>query len=68
MKVFDKIYLPIIEDEGRKLLCTTWWEEDRSPRNAYVNETIAYIRKDTVLEILKNAKHLGDAACKIDEL
>lgn len=27
-----------------------------------------YIRKDKVLEILKDAKHLADAALKIDEL
>lgn len=52
MKAPDKIYLPIIEDEGRKLLCTCWWEEDTSSRNAYVNETVQYIRKDTLLEWL----------------
>lgn len=50
MKAPDKIYLPIIEEEGRKLLCTNWWEEDRSPRNAYVNETIEYINKDALME------------------
>lgn len=27
-----------------------------------------YIRKDAVLDILKNSKHLADAASKIDEI
>ena len=31
-------------------------------------EDTLYIRKDTVLDILENSKHLADAASKIDEL
>lgn len=31
-------------------------------------EDTIYIRKDTVLDILENSKHLADAASKIDEL
>ena len=50
MKAPDKIYLPIIEEDGKKLLCTNWWETDTSSCNAYVNETIPYIRKDALLE------------------
>lgn len=71
METPDKIYLPIIEEDGKRLLCTNWWENDTSSRNAYVNETIPYIRKDKVMEILENSKHLADAASiivKIDKL
>lgn len=57
MKAPDKIYLPIIEEDGKRLLCTNWWENDTSNRNAYVNETIPYIRRDTLLEILKGYNH-----------
>ena len=31
-------------------------------------DSVEYIRKDKVMEILENAKHLADAALKIDEL
>lgn len=50
MKALDKIYIPIIEENGKRLLCTNWWETDTSSRNAYVNETISYIRKDALLK------------------
>lgn len=50
MKAPDKIYIPIIEEDGKRLLCTIWWETDTSSHNAYVNETIPYIRKDALLE------------------
>lgn len=33
-----------------------------------LDEEVEYIRKDKVLDILKSAKHLADAASKIDEL
>lgn len=46
----DKIYIPIIEEDGKRLICTNWWEVDTSPQNAYVNETIPYIRKDALLD------------------
>lgn len=46
----DKIYIPIIEEDGKRLLCTNWWETDTSSRNAYINETIPYIRKDVLLK------------------
>ena len=68
MEIPDKIYLPIIENEGKKLLCTNWWKEDRNPQDVYVKQTIEYVRKDKILEILKDSKHLADAALKIDEL
>ena len=50
MKAPDKIYIPIIEEDDKRLLCTNWWETDTSPHNAYVNETIPYIRKDALME------------------
>ena len=53
MKAPDKIYIPIIEEDGKRLLCTNWWETDTSSRNAYVNETIPYIHKDALLEWLE---------------
>lgn len=31
-------------------------------------DDVCYIRKDKILEILEDAKHLGAAACKIDSL
>ena len=42
----DKIYLPIIEEDGKRLLCTIWCKDDVSRRNANIKETIPYIRKD----------------------
>lgn len=57
MKAPDKIYIPIIEEDGKKLLCTKWWETDTSSRNAYVNETIPYIRKDALLEWAKENQY-----------
>lgn len=53
----DKIYIPIIEEDGKKLLCTNWWETDTSSRNAYVKETILYIRKDALLEWAKENQY-----------
>ncbi len=53
----DKIYIPIIEEDGKKLLCTNWWETDTSSRNAYVNETIPFIRKDALLEWAKEKQY-----------
>lgn len=53
MEAPDKIYIPIIEEDGKRLLCTNWWETDTSSRNAYVNETIPYIRKEAILEWAK---------------
>ena len=38
------------------------------PIFSQTNANIEYIRKDKVMEILENAKHLADAALKIDEL
>lgn len=40
------------------------WHLRPNPKIANVE----YIRKDTVLDILENSKHLADAAYKIDEL
>ena len=56
----DKIYLPIIEEDGKRLLCTNWWENDA--RSTYVKETIPYIRKDALLEWAKNNR---DSAGKL---
>ncbi len=55
----DKIYLPIIEEEGKRLLCTNWWENDTSNRNAYVKEAIPYIRKDALLEWIQEARAIS---------
>lgn len=38
------------------------------PQEVFGEPYDEYIRKDKVLEILKDAKHLADVACKIDEL
>ena len=56
MKVPDKIYLPVIEVDGEMLICTNWGEKDIS-NDAYIKETIPYIRKDTILEWLKGYNH-----------
>ena len=40
-----------------------FWFSDKQIPNM-----IEYIRKDKILEILKDSKHLADAALKIDEL
>lgn len=53
MKAPDKIYIPIIEEDGKKLLCTNWLETDTSSRNAYVKETIPYISKEALMEWAK---------------
>ena len=50
----DKIYLPIIEEEGKRLLCTIWWENDA--KSTYVKETIPYIRKDAILEWIQETR------------
>lgn len=55
MNAPDKIYIPIIEEGGKQLLCTIWWETDTIPTNVYVKETIPYIRKDALLEWVKLA-------------
>lgn len=60
MKAPDKIYIPIIEEDGKKLLCTNWWETDTSSRNAYVNKTIPYIRKGALIEWLENKINISD--------
>lgn len=60
----DKLYIPIIEEDGKKLLCTNWWETDTSSRNAYVNETIPYIRKDALIEWAKET-YLNENASAI---
>ena len=64
MKAPDKLYIPIIEEDGKKLLCTNWWETDTSSRNAYVNETIPYIRKDALIEWAKET-YLNENASAI---
>lgn len=56
----DKIYIPIIEEDGKKLLCTNWWGTDTSSRNAYVNETIPYIRKDALIEWLLKGVEMSE--------
>ena len=58
MKAPDKIYIPIIEEDGKRLLCTNWWENDA--RNAHVKDTIPYIRKDALIKWTKeNRDSLG---------
>ena len=61
MKAPDKIYLwetPIINGGYDPA-----WH-----KNSFNDTDIEYICKDKVLEILKDSKHLADAAYKIDEL
>lgn len=59
MKAPDKLY--IFEDGDKEWYSPEGW--DTPPPGK-----IEYIRKDAIMEILENAKNLGDAACKIDEL
>ena len=59
MKAPDKIYIY----RSEKMVGFTW-----NSKESKEFDNIEYISKDAVLEILKNAKHLGDAACKIDKL
>jgi hypothetical protein len=62
----DKIYIPIIEEDGKKLIYTNWWETDA--RSRYVNETITYIRKDVILALIESrlSEIIGDAQPKPD--
>jgi hypothetical protein len=38
------------------------------PIFSQIDANVEYIRKDKILEILENARHLADAVYKIDEL
>ena len=60
MKARDKIY---IHTRTKPYLSLTWSE--MKEKNATNEE---YIRKSTVLDIIKNAEHLADAFYKIDSL
>lgn len=58
MKMPDKLYLsPVIYGAVTNL----------SP-NPDCEGEVEYVRKDKVMEILENAKHLADAAYRIDAL
>ena len=73
MKAPDKIYLQVCGSCDIYADCKTctWgeirdnvtWSEDK-----IFDRDTEYIRKETVLDILKNSKHLADAASKIDEI
>ena len=58
MKAPDKIYL------GIDVIGSGYFYNLSLDNNGHPE----YIRKDTVLDILENSKHLADAASKIDEL
>lgn len=58
----DKILINRGEDSK---LHHSYWTTDQE---LVPFEDTLYIRKDTVLDILENSKHLADAAYKIDEL
>lgn len=58
MKAPDKIYIQTYAGEAFSSKWTTIPFRDF--------ENTEYIRKDTVLGILENSKHLADAANKID--
>ena len=63
----DKIYIPLypnLDTDGFHL-GDDWME---TPDSYSKCEHVQYIRKDKILEILENARHLADAAYKIDEL
>lgn len=60
MEAPDKIYVASYNGEA---FSHSWTIEPLGDTTA-----TEYIRKDTVLDILKNSKHLADAAYKIDEL
>ena len=60
MKAPDKIYIQTNAGEAFSSKWTTIPFRDF--------ENTEYIRKDKVMEILENAKHLADVASKIDEL
>lgn len=56
MSAPDKIYLPVVEEEGKRLLCTIWWPEDnRLSNEKFVVDAIPYIRKDALLDWVKLA-------------
>lgn len=59
----DKVYL----EEGCSVpvvgFISPAWNNPKDLENP-----IEFIRKDKILEILKDSKHLADAALKIDEL
>lgn len=58
MKAPDKIYLPVVEEDGKMLLCINWWKDnDISNRNEYVKGAIPYIRKDALLEWLEQNRN-----------
>lgn len=64
MKAPDKIYIPIVEEEDKRLLCTIWWEHDRASDDKFVKETVPYIRKDALLEFMN--KKLQESADRLD--
>jgi len=55
MKAQDKIYIPIVREEKRELLCTIWWPEDNRTESdkEFISGVIPYIRKDALLEWAK---------------
>ena len=62
METPDKIYLREFGDSLSQV-----WSGIKPPEGTNI-ASHEYIRKDTVLDILENSKHLADAAYKIDEL
>lgn len=67
MKAPDKIYLHGYEFDDEP--CKSWKIEPKvKGMRGYPAIHVEYIRKDKILEILKDSKHLADAALKIDEL
>ena len=61
MKAPDKIYL-------WETLIVNGGYDPAWHKNSLNEGDVEYIRKDAVLDILENSKHLADAAYKIDEL
>ncbi len=61
MKAPDKIYL-------WETLIVNGGYDPAWHKNSFNEGDVEYIRKDAVLDILENSKHLADAAYKIDEL
>lgn len=51
MEAPEKIFIPVVDEEGKRLLSTIWWPEDNRTQNEkFVIDVIPYIRKDALLE------------------
>ena len=57
MEAPEKIFLPVVDEEGKRLLSTIWWPEDNRTQNEkFVIDVIPYIRKDIHDETIQTAE------------